>query len=195
MHRRPGPGRHRHRDRRDRHHVRAAGRAVGVSTGCLLFIEHHPVPAPDPDESIRRGLLAGVRYVMRTPALLGSMALDLFAVFFGGAVALLPIFAADILHVGPVGLGILRTAPSLGALGVMVVASRWPPGRHAGRTLLLAVAGFSASMLVFGLSTVFVVSVGGARRRRDHRWREHGHPGHDPPGAVAGTHPRVGWPP
>jgi len=80
-------------------------------------------------------------------------------VFFGGAVALLPIFAADVLQVGPVGLGVLRTAPSVGALAAMVVAARWPPGRRAGRTLLLAVAGFGLSMIVFGLSTVFVVSV------------------------------------
>ena len=70
------------------------------------------------------------------------MALDLFAVFFGGAIALLPIFATDILHVGPVGLGLLRTAPSVGALGVMLIATRRPPSRHAGRTLLICVAGF-----------------------------------------------------
>lgn len=87
------------------------------------------------------------------------MALDLFAVFFGGAVALLPIFASDILHVGPVGLGVLRTAPSLGALLVMLVAARTPPSRNAGRTLLLCVAGFGMSMIVFGLSTSFVLSV------------------------------------
>jgi len=132
---------------------------LGIATGCLLFIERRPVPERVDDEPIGRSLLGGVRYVVRTPALLASMALDLFAVFFGGAVALLPIFAADVLHVGPVGLGVLRTAPSLGALAAMIVASRWPPGRHAGRTLLLAVAGFGVSMIVFGLSTVFVVSV------------------------------------
>ena len=132
---------------------------LAVATGCLLFIERRPVPELDEDEPILRSLLGGVRYVVRTPALLASMALDLFAVFFGGAVALLPIFAADVLQVGPVGLGVLRTAPSVGALAAMVVAARWPPGRRAGRTLLLAVAGFGISMIVFGLSTVFVVSV------------------------------------
>ena len=78
-------------------------------------------------ESVVQSLLGGIRYVSRTPALIGSMALDLFAVFFGGAIALLPIFASDILHVGPVGLGLLRTAPSLGALRVMLIATRWPP--------------------------------------------------------------------
>ena len=110
---------------------------LAVATGCLVFIERRPVPERAEDEPIGRSLLGGVRYVIRTPALLASMALDLFAVFFGGAVALLPIFAADVLHVGPVGLGVLRTAPSVGALAVMLVAARWPPGRHAGRTLLL----------------------------------------------------------
>jgi MFS family permease len=104
-------------------------------------------------------LLGGIRYVSRTPALVGSMALDLFAVFFGGAIALLPIFATDILHVGPIGLGLMRTAPSLGALGVMLIATRRPPSRHAGRTLLICVAGFGVSMIVFGLSTTFALSL------------------------------------
>ena len=87
------------------------------------------------------------------------MALDLFAVFFGGAIALLPIYATDILQVGPVGLGVLRTAPSIGALLVMLVATRRPPSRHAGQTLLICVAGFGVSMIVFGASTVFAVSL------------------------------------
>jgi MFS family permease len=104
-------------------------------------------------------LLGGIRYVSRTPALIGSMALDLFAVFFGGAIALLPIFASDILKVGPAGLGLLRTAPSIGALAVMLIATRRPPSRRAGPILLLCVAGFGLSMLVFGLSTLFWLSM------------------------------------
>ena len=87
------------------------------------------------------------------------MALDLFAVFFGGAIALLPLFAADILHVGPAGLGVLRTAPSVGALLVMLVATRRPPSRNAGPILLVSVAGFGVSMIVFGLSTTFALSL------------------------------------
>jgi len=87
------------------------------------------------------------------------MSLDLFAVFFGGAIALLPIFASDILKVGPAGLGLLRTAPSVGALAVMLIATRRPPSRSAGPILLLCVAGFGVSMLVFGLSTTFWVSM------------------------------------
>jgi MFS family permease len=138
-----------------------AGIAVllAVSTACLAMISRKPIPATVEGEPMLQSLLGGVRYVARTPALLGSMALDLFAVFFGGAIALLPIFATDILHVGPVGLGVLRTAPSIGALLVMLVATRRPPSRNAGRTLLLCVAGFGLSMIVFGWSTIFAVSL------------------------------------
>ena len=132
---------------------------LAASTTCVALIARKPVPAPSRGESLIQSLLGGIRYVARTPPLVGSMALDLFAVFFGGAIALLPVFASDILHVGPVGLGVMRTAPSVGALLVMLVATRRPPGRHAGRSLLVCVAGFGVSMIVFGLSTVFVVSL------------------------------------
>lgn len=132
---------------------------LAVSTGCLSLISRKPIPERIEGEPIRQSLLGGIRYVARTPALVGSMALDLFAVFFGGAIALLPIFATDILYVGPVGLGVLRTAPSVGALLVMLVATRRPPSRHAGGTLLLAVAGFGLSMIVFGASSIFAVSL------------------------------------
>jgi MFS family permease len=132
---------------------------LAVSTICLGLISRKPIPAAIEGEPILESLLGGIRYVARTPVLVGSMALDLFAVFFGGAIALLPIFATDILHVGPVGLGILRTAPSVGALLVMLAATRRPPGRNAGRTLLAAVAGFGLSMVVFGWSTIFWLSL------------------------------------
>jgi MFS family permease len=132
---------------------------LAISTVSLALISRKPVPDRIEGEPILQSLLGGVRYVARTPALVGSMALDLFAVFFGGAIALLPIFASDILHVGAVGLGVLRTAPSIGALLVMLVATRRPPSRHAGRLLLLCVAGFGVSMIVFGSSTIFAVSL------------------------------------
>ena len=132
---------------------------LAISTASLATIAKKPVPARIEGEPMIDALLGGIRYVRRTPALIGSMALDLFAVFFGGAIALLPIYATDILHVGSVGLGVLRTAPSIGALLVMLVATRRPPSRHAGRTLLICVAGFGLSMIVFGLSTVFAVSL------------------------------------
>jgi MFS family permease len=135
------------------------GILLAISTGCLALISRKPMPERVAGEPFLQALTGGIRYVARTPALVGSMALDLFAVFFGGAIILLPIFATDVLHVGPVGLGILRTAPSLGALVVMLVATRRPPSRHAGRTLLVCVAGFGLSMIVFGLSTVFLISL------------------------------------
>lgn len=106
------------------------------------------------------GLLAGLRFVRRTPVLLGAISLDLVAVLFGGAVALLPLFARDILEVGPVGLGVLRSAPAVGALIAGIMLTRRPLGNRAGRTLLIVVAVFGASMVVFGLSRSFGLSFG-----------------------------------
>ena len=103
-------------------------------------------------------LLAGLRFVRRTPVLLGAISLDLVAVLFGGAVALLPLFARDILDVGPVGLGVLRSAPAVGALLAGIMLTRRPLGGTAGRKLLVVVALFGASMVVFGLSRSFPLS-------------------------------------
>jgi hypothetical protein len=105
------------------------------------------------------GLLAGIGFIRRTPVLLGAISLDLFAVLFGGAVALLPVFARSILHTGPAGLGVLRSAPAVGALLAGVMLARRPLGRNAGRTLLTVVAVFGASMVVFGLSRWFALSM------------------------------------
>src|SRR5205823_5248560 len=92
--------------------------------------------------------------------LIGAITLDLFAVLFGGAVALLPLFARSVLHTGPVGLGILRTAPAVGALAAGILIAQRPLGGRVGRTLLLVVAAFGASMIVFGLSHSFALSLG-----------------------------------
>jgi O-antigen ligase len=97
-------------------------------------------------------VLAGVRLIRRTPVLLGAISLDLFAVLLGGAVALLPVFAKDILGVGPAGLGLLRSAPAVGALIAALLLARRPIGRHAGRKLLGVVAAFGICMVAFGLS-------------------------------------------
>jgi MFS family permease len=105
-------------------------------------------------------LLAGLRFVRRTPVLLGAISLDLVAVLFGGAVALLPLFARDVLDVGPVGLGILRSAPAVGALVAGIMLTRRPLGGLAGRKLLIVVGVFGASMIVFGLSHSFALSFG-----------------------------------
>jgi MFS family permease len=132
---------------------------MAVSIWCVTRIGRKPMPEPTAGESVATSLVGGVRYVVGNQVLLGSMALDLFAVFFGGAIAMLPVFASDILHVGPVGLGVLRTAPSVGALLSMLVSARIPPKRHAGPILLISVAIFGVSMLVFGFSTSFVLSL------------------------------------
>jgi MFS family permease len=104
-------------------------------------------------------LLAGLRFVRRTPLLLGAITLDLVAVLFGGAVALLPLFAKSILDTGPIGLGILRSAPAVGALLAGIWLARRPLGGNAGRTLLVVVGVFGAAYVVFGLSRSFPLSV------------------------------------
>jgi MFS family permease len=132
---------------------------VAASTVAVWTIRPRAVPAAPEDETVLSSVLGGIDYVRRTPAMVGSMALDLFAVFFGGAIALLPLYASDVLQVGSIGLGLLRTAPSVGALLVTLIAARRPPSRHAGRILLASVAGFGLSMIVFGASTVFAISL------------------------------------
>ncbi len=105
------------------------------------------------------GIAQGVRYVMRDQVLLGSMLLDLFAVFFGGATALLPVFATTILHVGPIGFGLLRSASAMGSLAAALIAGRLLPQRKAGHVLLAVIAGFGVSIVVFGLSRSLLLSL------------------------------------
>jgi len=104
-------------------------------------------------------VLAGVAFVWRRKALLGATSLDLFAVLLGGATALLPIYARDILHTGPLGLGLLRAAPAVGALAMSLLLMRFPLRRRVGRRLLLAVAVFGLATVLFGLSTHFGLSL------------------------------------
>lgn len=104
-------------------------------------------------------ILAGIRYVQRTPILLGSISLDLFAVLLGGAVSLMPIFAQDILHAGPRGLGMLRAAPALGALLVSFTLTWWPIRRRAGLLMFTCVGIFGASTVLFGLSKSLPLSM------------------------------------
>jgi MFS family permease len=129
-----------------------------VSLGCVLGIRAGRVPAalgaPGLDS-----VLAGVRLIRRTPVLLGAISLDLFAVLLGGAVALLPIFAKDVLEVGPAGLGLLRSAPAVGALATALWIARRPIERRAGPTLLLVVGLFGLSMVAFGLSRAMWLSL------------------------------------
>jgi MFS family permease len=104
-------------------------------------------------------LFAGIAYIRRNPLLLGAITLDLFAVLLGGATALLPIYAKDILLVGPWGLGVLRAAPGVGALAMSVMLAHWPPRRHVGRKMFVAVAAFGVATIAFALSTWFPLSV------------------------------------
>ena len=106
-----------------------------------------------------QSLFAGVAFVWERKVLLGAISLDLFAVLLGGATALLPIFARDILHVGPDGLGLLRAAPAAGALCMSIVITRWPIQRQVGYKLLAAVAVFGLASSVFGMSDSFVLSL------------------------------------
>ena len=132
---------------------------VGLSVLLVSRISRKPMPEVEESEGVVTSLAGGVKYVAHHQVLLSAMALVLFAVFFGGAMAMLPIFATDILGVGPVGLGALRTMPSAGALIAMLAAGRWQPRRNAGRILLVCVALFGVAMIVFGLSTSFWVSM------------------------------------
>ena len=106
-----------------------------------------------------QSLAAGMRYVRDTKVILAALTLDLFAVLLGGATALLPIFAKDILHVGPEGLGWLRAAPSIGALLLMLAIAHRPPMRRTGWNLILSVVGFGIATIVFGLSRSFGLSI------------------------------------
>ena len=108
---------------------------------------------------ILASLLGGVRFVWHAKAILAAITLDLFAVLFGGATTLLPIFAKDILHVGAEGFGWLRAAPSIGAVAIAVMLLGRPPMRRAGRSLLIAVAGFGLATIMFGFSRSFPLSL------------------------------------
>ena len=130
---------------------------VALILGTL--ISKKPVLNPKIGEPVLASLKEGVRFVFNTKAILGALSLDMIAVLFGGAVALLPVFAQDILKVGSEGFGILRAAPAVGAFLTMLITAYIPISRKAGLKLLVAVFGFGISIIVFGLSTLFWVSV------------------------------------
>jgi MFS family permease len=129
-----------------------------VAFACVLTMRVPPVDVQEAEPLGRKSFLAGIRFVRRTPMVLGSISLDLFAVFFGDAIALAPLFAHAVLHTGPFGLGLLRSAPAVGAVTAGIWLTHRPLQGRAGRTLLVAVAGFGACMIVFGLSQSFALS-------------------------------------
>jgi hypothetical protein len=125
----------------------------------FLTLRYTPGARTISDSSIFTGLVSGLRFVWKEPVILSALSLDLFSVFLGGAEALLPVFASEILKVGPQGLGILRAAPAVGALCMAVYIAHRPPIERAGRALLVAVAVFAVTIIGFGLSKSFLLSL------------------------------------
>jgi MFS family permease len=141
--------------------------SYGVDAALMLFaligfmvVNYQPVVRELEETSVVQSLLIGLRFVLREPVILGALSLDLFSVFLGGAEALLPVFAAEILKVGPQGLGILRAAPAAGAVLMGVYLAHRPPIEQAGRAMFLAVAVFACAIIGFGLSRSFYLSLG-----------------------------------
>ena len=125
----------------------------------VLPIRHEGRPAHRAERNPWRSLIAGIRFVFSKHVILATITLDLFAVLLGGATALLPIFADQILHCGPVGLGWMRAAPAVGAFVMALLVAYLPPMKHAGRTLLWCVTGFGISTMIFGLSKTLWLSL------------------------------------
>ena len=132
---------------------------AGVVCCLLTALVHGRQEVVKPQRMTVANLGVGLRFVFGTPVILGTITLDLFAVLLGGATALLPVYASDILHVGPAGLGWLKAALPIGSTSMALLLAHRPPMRFAGRSLLWAVAGFGAATLVFGLSRSFWLSM------------------------------------
>ena len=134
----------------------------GFSLAALFFllqIPEKPILNPNIGEPVMKSLKEGIKFVRDTKIILGAIALDMVAVLFGGAVALLPVYAQDILKVGPEGFGVLRAAPAVGAVIIMFTSAYYPLNKQAGLKLLAAIFGFGLSIIIFGLSTWFWLSV------------------------------------
>jgi MFS family permease len=122
----------------------------------LIKIGRHEVI--ETTEGVFTRIRSGINFVFKTPELLGAFTLDMFAVLFGGAVAMLPVFASDILHIGPQGLGLLRACPAIGATLMAFLLMFRPPMRETGKILFICVLGFGLCMIGFGLSKSFILS-------------------------------------
>lgn len=131
---------------------------IAIALVCIVFLNAHP-PTFIPKESIVKSLTEGVHFVFKNKMMLAAMSLDLFSVFFGGAVALLPVYANDILKVGSEGLGLMRAAASGGAVITMFAMTRFSPMNKPWRNLLIAVTGFGTSIICYGLSKNFYVTL------------------------------------
>ncbi|GCE11539.1 MFS transporter [Tengunoibacter tsumagoiensis] len=125
----------------------------------LLQMRYQHKVVPKSEGTTWQSIVEGLSFLRKTRVILAAITLDMFAVLLGGATTLLPIYAKDILHVGPTGLGLLRAAPSVGAVCVALLLAHRPPFKHAGRTLLLSVAGFGIATIIFGFSQWFWLSI------------------------------------
>lgn len=134
-----------------------AAAVYAIAIAAFFFLKRHAVEYED--VPVLHAAMEGVRFIFRSRIILGAISLDLFAVLFGGATALLPVFATTILHVGPTGFGFLRAAPAVGAALVAGYVARHSLQHGAGRLLLICVAGFGVATIVFGLSRNFIVSI------------------------------------
>lgn len=139
--------------------VYAVCAACFLAAGALFLRIGHPHVPPPREPVSMATVLAGFRFIWQRPVVLGAISLDLFAVLLGGATALLPMFAKDVLHTGPWGLGLLRAAPAAGALCMSVVLTRWPISRRVGHAMFAAVAVYGLATIGFALSTVFALSL------------------------------------
>lgn len=131
---------------------------VALSLLCFSRMASKPLPVTNKNETLMQNLAAGLKFVFSHQIVLAALSLDMFAVLFGGAVSLLPIFAMDILKTGPQGLGILRAAPAIGSVLMAFFLAYHPPLRKAGHNLLIAVCGFGVSIILFALSRNFILS-------------------------------------
>lgn len=132
---------------------------IFIALTALLQISQKPILNPKIGEPILKSLKEGIKFVAQTNIILGAITLDMIAVLFGGAIALLPIFAKDILGVGAEGFGILRAAPAVGSFIIMFAVAYFPINKNAGLKLLASIFGFGLSIILFGLSTNFWLSV------------------------------------
>ncbi len=131
---------------------------IFVAIIAFTFIQNHPIPKKETKEGISKSISEGLKFVLKHPIILGALSLDLFAVLFGGAIALLPAFADEVLHSGAIELGFLRAAPAIGAVIMALIIAYRPPEKNAGRNLFLSVAAFGVSTILFGLSTNFYLA-------------------------------------
>ncbi len=124
-----------------------------------LTVSNKPLPERKNKETVKKSLSEGLKFVFNNKIIFSAISLDMFAVFFGGAVSVLPIFADRILHIGAKGLGFLRAAPAVGAIIMSVIQAHYPLFQKAGRNLLLCVFGFGVAIILFALSKLFFISL------------------------------------